>query len=133
MRASFVALCLFFHSCHAWGQDARKMQDIANNFSHENLICSAYYLFVAQCLENKLRTDPVIKQYRDGAGAFLHRGIETGKLAGLSDKAISAKMDIAIESMKAETENNCVNISVLLKAYAQSCKSDDEGRTSQAP
>ncbi|KRR26469.1 hypothetical protein CQ14_03000 [Bradyrhizobium lablabi] len=121
-------LCAVFFACvsTAAAQDIQKIKDAANNFSHENLICGAYYLFVAQCIQNKNPNDPLAAQYTTGAQTFMKRGIETGKLADVSDKAISAKVEIAVEEMKTDTENNCVNISVLYKKHAHQCKSTYE-------
>lgn len=121
-----VAVCLILPvlcSCTAKAQDARKAQEIANNFSHQNLICSSYYYFVAQCLENKDSKDGLVTQYRTGAETFMQRGIEMGRVAGVSDKAISAKVELAIDEMKSDTENDCINISVLFKKHAKFCKS----------
>jgi hypothetical protein len=126
MRRLICALLLTGICATAAAQDVRKIKDIANNFSRENLICGAYYLFVAQCLKNKDANDPVVEQYMTGAQTFLKRGIETGKIADVSDKALSAKVDLAIEEMKQDTENNCVNVSVLFKKHARECKSTYE-------
>ena len=43
-------------------------------------------------------------------------------MIGVSEKALKARMELAIEDMKAETENNCLNISVLYQKHANSCK-----------
>ncbi|WP_375413065.1 hypothetical protein [uncultured Bradyrhizobium sp.] len=113
---------------HADAQDAKKTKEIANNFSHQNLICSSYYYFVGQCLEKADPKDRLVKQYRTGAETFLQRGIDMARVAGVSDKAINAKMELAIEDMKSETDNDCVNIAVLLKKHAKTCKSTmDDG------
>ncbi len=122
--SSVIVLATFAQPAGA--QDAQKAKEIANNFSHQNLVCGAYYHFVAQCFENKDSKDPVGPQYRAGAEIFIKRGIEMGQVAGVSAKAIAAKVDIAIEDMKADTENDCVNIAVLFKKHAQTCKSTME-------
>jgi hypothetical protein len=100
-----------------------KIQELANNFSHENMICGAYFLFVSECLKRKDPADPLAETYKTGAGTFINRSIETGKLAGVSAKALSARMDIAIADQKSETENNCTNIAVLFQKHATNCKS----------
>ncbi|PDT71708.1 hypothetical protein CO683_00685 [Bradyrhizobium ottawaense] len=113
-------------SIDAAAQDMQRIKDLANNFSHENLVCGAYYLFVSQCIKNKSATDPVATQYFEGGNTFLKRGIETGRIAGVSDKALNAKVEIAIEEMKRDTDNDCVNISVLYQQHAYSCKATYE-------
>lgn len=99
-----------------------KLMDFANNFSHENGVCAAYSLFVHQCLKNKNPSDPVVEQYLKLGNDFIERSISTGKIAAISDKALAARIDIAIEEMKTETENSCSNISVLFKPHAKTCK-----------
>jgi hypothetical protein len=99
-----------------------KLMTFANNFSHENAICGAYALFVHQCLKNKDAADPVAKRYFDLGDDYLKRSQSSGKIAGVSQKALSARVDLAIEELKSDTENNCVNIAVLFQKHAQSCK-----------
>jgi hypothetical protein len=103
-------------------RDLEKVRQVVNNFSHENQICSAYYYFVRQCLLNRDPTDPLAETYKAGGDTFLKRSIDTGKIIGISQKALSARMDIAIANLKSETESDCVNVSVLLKKHAQQCK-----------
>ncbi|MBA2400768.1 MAG: hypothetical protein H0V72_19100 [Bradyrhizobium sp.] len=74
-------------------------------------------------MKNKDAKDPVVSQYMSAAQTFLKRGIETGKIADVSDAAINAKMELAIDEMKEDTNTNCVNISVLFKKHAKQCKS----------
>ena len=119
----FALLVSLFMVAMSRAQHVDKVQNIANNFSHQNLICTAYFLFVSQCLANKDAKDPLASRYRANADTALKRGIEMGKLADVSDKALSAKVELAVEEMKLDTENNCVNISVLFKKHARSCKS----------
>lgn len=129
IKAGFGLIALVAVSVSgASAKDIDRVKELANNFSHENLICGAYYLFVSQCLKNKNASDPVVGQYLEGGNTFLQRGIETGRIAAVSDKAINAKVEIALEEMKRDTENNCVNISVLFKKHAYQCKATfDEG------
>lgn len=103
--------------------ELEKIQELANNFSHENTICGAYYLFVPQCLKKKDPADQLAEIYKTGAGTFINRSIETGKIAGVSAKALSARMDMAIADQKSETENSCTNIAVLFQKHAKKCKS----------
>jgi hypothetical protein len=126
MKLIRAALLILSAAGGAQAANIDKVKEAANDFSHENLICGAYYMFVAQCLKNKNESDPLSAQYMSGAQTFLKRGIETGKIADLSDKAIEAKVSLAIEAMKDDTENNCVNISVLFQKHAKSCKATFE-------
>jgi hypothetical protein len=102
---------------------ADPMQNLVNNFSHENAICGAYNLFVSQCLKNKDQNDKLASDYFTVGDNLIKRSLEMGRSAGLSEKALSARVDLAIEDLKSDTENNCINIAVLYKKHAQTCKS----------
>lgn len=101
---------------------ADKLMKFGNNFSHENAICGAYALFVHQCLKSKESSDPLAAQYWTLGNNYLERAEQTGKVIGLSQKALMARVETAIEEMKDDTENSCVNISVLFRKHAKMCK-----------
>jgi hypothetical protein len=42
---------------------------------------------------NRDQKDGLVEQYRQGALAFIERGVRMGKAAGVSDKALEAKID----------------------------------------
>jgi hypothetical protein len=95
---------------------------IANNFSHENLICGVYHSLVSQCAANRDPKDHLVKTYRKTSMTFIERSVKVGQAIGLSEKALTARMEIAQQGMLSEIENTCTNISVLLRRYAQQCK-----------
>ena len=106
--------------------EARAVEDeatrIANNFSHENLICEVYHSLVAQCVANRDPNDPLAASYRKTSAAFVERSVKVGQAIGLSEKALSARVEIAQQGMFSEIENTCTNISVLLQQHAKQCK-----------
>ena len=108
------------------GPKARAAEDpanrIANNFSHENLICGVYHSLVMQCAANRDPKDEIVEKYRQTSMTFIERSVKVGQAIGLSEKAISARMEIAQQGMMSEIENTCTNISVLLQQHAQQCK-----------
>lgn len=111
-------------SAYSASNATEQITQVANNFAHENMICGAYYMFVSKCMGNRGSNDkPLADQYMYAAKIFVGRSISAGKTIGLSDKATNARMSIAIDDMKSDTENNCINISVLYQKYAHKCKS----------
>jgi hypothetical protein len=108
------------------GPEARAVEDeanrFANNFSHENLICGVYHSLVAQCVANRDPNDPLAETYRQTSMAFIERSVKVGRAIGLSEKALTARVEIAQQGMRSEIENTCTNISVLLQQHAKQCK-----------
>jgi hypothetical protein len=108
------------------GPEARAVEDeahrIANNFSHENLICGVYHSLVSQCAANRDPKDELVERYRQTSMTFIERAVKVGRVIGLSEKALSARVEIAQQGMLSEIENTCTNISVLLQQHAQQCK-----------
>jgi hypothetical protein len=108
------------------GSEVRAVEDevdrIANNFSHENLICGVYHSQVSQCIANRNPNDPLAETYRPTSTAFVERSVKVGQAIGLSEKALAARVEIAQQGMLSEIESTCTNIAVLLQQHAQQCK-----------
>ena len=68
------------------GPEARAVEDeatrIANNFSHENLICGVYHSLVAQCVANRDPNDPLAETYRQTSTKFTERAVKIGQAIG---------------------------------------------------
>lgn len=106
----------------AKAQNNDELRRALNNFSHENMTCGAYYGLVSVCLQRDPKGDSVSTTYAEEMQIFNKRGIDTGKLAGLSDKALLARSQIEVEEMKSEVDNNCSNLAILLQKHAKTCK-----------
>ncbi|KRR21393.1 hypothetical protein CQ14_07015 [Bradyrhizobium lablabi] len=106
----------------ATSAQADKLLDGVNNLAHEHMICAAYTAIVTACLIQKEPNDPAVAQYQTYTGNLLTRGLQTGKVAGVSQKAAEARISIAREEMMEEIEKTCSNISILLHKHANSCK-----------
>ena len=63
--------------------EARAVEDeatrLANNFSHENLICAVYHSLVAQCIANRDPNDPLAASYRQTSTTFVERSVRWAK------------------------------------------------------
>jgi len=117
--ALIAALTLTIHAARAADDEAHR---IANNFSHENLICGAYHSLVSQCLANRDPKDELVDKYRQTALTFIERAVKAGRGIGLSEKVISAKVEVPKQEMMSEIDGLCTNISLLLEKHAQRCK-----------
>ena len=115
--ALIAALTLNVHAAKAVEDEVHR---IANNFSHENLICGAYYSLVSQCLAKDDPKDDLVKKYRQASLTFIERAVKVGRGIGLSEKALS--VENAKRDMMSEIEDTCTNVSVLLEKHAQRCK-----------
>ena len=92
-----------------------------NNFSHEAQECNVYNIFAAQCFKDKADAELRAK-LQANANAFTELAYNSGKLAGLSTKAMLARTEMISKQMIEDLDKDCVNISVLLNKYAKSCK-----------
>jgi len=118
----FLGLLVVDACMPAHAIDLEKAKRIANNFSHQNLICSVYSRFVAACLGNRDKQDTLVGQYEKLAETFAKRSAETAVVAGVSAKALEARMQIAVDEMKEDIDNDCTNVSVILQKHARACK-----------
>lgn len=71
-------------------------------------------------LQGEDKTSTGIEKTRDFF-QLMHYSIE--KAAGMSDKAIKAHFALVLDSLLSDIDENCVNISVILKKYAYSARS----------
>lgn len=116
-----------FFVCSAKASDYK--QDL-NNYSHQSIICGVYYVMVAQCLRNRgdNESTELAKRYDTLAKVASGEGYQTAHLAGLSKKAIEARIEIATQDQMSDVDNNCVNISVVNLKHGKTCKAFIEDR-----
>ena len=117
--ALIAVLTLNVHAARAVEDEAHR---IANNFSHENLICGAYHSLVSQCLADRDPNDQLVAKYRQTSVTFIGRAVKVGRGIGLSAEAFSARVEVAKQEMMSETEGVCTSILLLLETHAKRCK-----------
>ncbi len=106
----------------AKAEDLKRAQQILNNYSHQNVVCTAYYLFVMKCLKGWDPTDKSIDVYEKVSRELLHRSLVAGKASGLSDAAMEARILQEVDEQRTATENSCSNSEVLRARYREMCK-----------
>ena len=87
--ALIAVLILNVHAARAVEDEAHR---IANNFSHENIICGAYHSLVSQCLADRDPNDQLVAKYRQTSVSFIERAVKVGRAIGLSEEAFSARL-----------------------------------------
>ena len=117
-----VLLVALMMPAAAKAQDLKRAQQILNDYSHENAVCSAYYLFVMKCLKNKNPNISLVGAYERASREFLHRSLVAGKASGVSDAAMEGRISLEIDAQRTATENNCSNIAVLNLKQVETCK-----------
>ncbi|MDX6807151.1 hypothetical protein [Terrihabitans rhizophilus] len=116
-------ICLALLSGTALAQTTADSQAALNNWGHEHLICAAYNAAVSECMLTNPSGKAGSDAYSEVSDVMFQRGYQASKAAGLSDKAIMAKAEIAMKEMMSTIEQSCANISVLFVQHAVSCKS----------
>ena len=120
--AVVLLLALWHTLAQSQNRQLDQLKQRLNNISHENAVCGVYYALVSVCIVKDHPNDPTAAQYMNASRIFFDRSIQTGRVAGVSDKALQARTEMATDEMKAEIEDNCSNISILLKKHAMACK-----------
>lgn len=123
MRTLSVAVALGLGASHALGQSLEAIDMAANNLSHEAAICLSYYSFAAHCIGRNPDQAELSQKYNETAGHAKMIMETAGELAGVSEQAHAARVEMALQEMKAATDNSCTNISVLLAEHSDSCLS----------
>jgi hypothetical protein len=106
---------------HGSRAQALSKVDALNELSNEFAQCYAFYRIELSCSEAQLTPD--VKAGLTNAIDTTIRSIYLyGRAAGVSDAASLANVKLAFKSLMADTNTNCLNISVILVKYADSCK-----------
>lgn len=109
------------------------LEDASNELSADASQCAAFYAISIHCFSDRL-DEANRKDFEAGqqmASTITYMG---GKKAGMSDKAVMARVELAMQQLEDDINKSCVNISVILNKYAKSCQSlirNPEGRLRQ--
>jgi hypothetical protein len=95
-----------------------------NELSGEMLECSVYFLVSATCLEGNPdpRIPQMIKNLNEQASKIGQLAITTGRIVGVTDEAVGARMKLMRDDLLKRLNNNCTNIATLLEKYTNFCK-----------
>jgi hypothetical protein len=95
------------------------------DFSFELTECYAYYSTVSNCAAHSKAPDVAAKS--DTAAQNLMPMIyQTGTMAGLIKEALLGRIQLAMDSIKSDIKNDCINISAIYAKHGQSCKALSE-------
>ena len=87
--------------------------------------CAVYYGVVRQCIRNRGRPNEDGKtiQTTDGViDRLVKEARSIGTSLGMTEDAMSSRMVNDMTTMKTWINNDCINISSLLRRYAERCK-----------
>lgn len=129
MKVKFIVVLLTMLGVASAKADDYK-QDL-NNYSHQSIICATYYTITAQCLLNRDKNDPLAARLQGLANTSIDESYRTGKIAGISEKALTARSLIEAEGQTNDIEGSCGNISVLNLKHGRRCKAFMESREQQ--
>jgi hypothetical protein len=124
-KCAFAIGLIVMGSPHVSAKSADLSDDLKNkvsSFSMELTQCYAYCSMVSHCAE--VSDAPDVAQKSEAIAQNIMPSIyETGKMAGLIDSALLGRIQMLLDSMKADIANSCANIGTLYREYALSCKS----------
>ena len=92
----------------------------ADALATEHLRCAASYSLGLRCFKDKLDASAT-QDFRRARDLALTRGYAYGRKAGLSDEALLARTDGAMQSVRGEAQE-CGALPAMLPTYGRSCK-----------
>jgi hypothetical protein len=118
----FLILATVLVAAPALGAGLSK-EEALNAFSSECAQCAAYFGLSHRCFvsSGQLQGDDKAS-IEESLKFFYELQYATGKAVGMSDKAIEARFGLALDSINNDMDNDCVNISVIIKKYGKFCK-----------
>jgi hypothetical protein len=96
-----------------------------NNTQHEMTTCAVYYAMVRQCLLNRARPNEDGKLIQDTDGSIdrlVKDATRLGSSLGMTKDAMGSRMVNDRAMMRELINNDCINVSSLLRRYAARCK-----------
>lgn len=91
-------------------------KEAANKFSQSNVTCGTFALYMSRCVKESS------KAFEQGGKEFFARAYLSGIGAGLSEQALSKRVDAATDQMSADINDSCDNADALFDKYSEFCK-----------
>ena len=95
-----------------------------NELSGEMLECAVFFAIGSQCVKG--HPDPSAPETVESAmkafDELLDMAIDTGRKAGLSQAAITARQKMTTDAMMKLMGGQCINIAVVIERYADFCE-----------
>ncbi len=104
---------------------------VFNQLSADYTDCFVYHLIGKRCAPETATPDQ-LAQMQSMIDAANEGQITAGKVVGLSDAALAARIKLSTEALGKLTENECVNFSVLIVKYGTFCRDLEQNPTRRA-
>jgi hypothetical protein len=115
-----VALMLCLCAQVGMAQTNEEIKQAAGEVASELQQCSVYFLLVSTCVAQQ---DPALSlSYRKAADRVGQLSLSTGRTAGMSNDAYTARGTMLSEEMMKSMGGNCINSAVPMKKYMNFCQ-----------
>jgi len=104
-----------------FGDENERSQAVANNAQSDLAQCAAFYATSARCLSDQKSQEVRVKMTQ-AAQKMLEYSVVVGQMAKMSEKAMSARMELFMKDMEVQIDSSCVNFSILLNQHLDTCK-----------
>jgi hypothetical protein len=118
-----LTLCLCAHVGMA--QTNEEIKQAVGEVASELQQCSVYFLLVSTCVASQDST--LSLSYRKAADKVGELALTSGRTAGLSDKAFTARGQLLSEAMIKSMGGDCINSAVPMKKYMNFCQQLSRG------
>jgi hypothetical protein len=98
-----------------------EQQHVLNNLQQDYVDCSAYFLITTGALQ-KQEENELANDYQQSMMLSMSRASELGSLIDMSEAATSARLEMAIGTMRGKIDDNFNNMSILLRDHRETCK-----------
>ena len=120
-----ISATIVIGSAFARDEISDRERQALNNTQHEMTTCAAFYGLMKQCIVHRARPseDGKIIQNADAAiERLVNDAREIGSSLGTTEDAMYSRMVNDMTTMKDLVKNDCINISSLLRRYANRCE-----------
>lgn len=116
--ASFTVLADEFPSAEEFAKE------VANNVSHEYVVCAAYYAIVASALENSGKQETAVdyKEVYENTITLAVTSATIGRDAEMAMDVTTSRLLMEMDAMEASIDNDYANISLLMGKYLKRCE-----------
>ena len=96
---------------------------VLKNMQHEYTVCYVFYKIGAEIISKSKEKSDLAKGIESSSDTALKLAFETGELANMTIEEMKKKVNIEIKEQLSIIKKNNSNYPILLKKYAQLCKS----------
>ena len=101
--------------------DESDQLQVLNNLQQDYVDCTAYFFLLSAALQKKGEA-ALADEYQQSLTLTMSKANQLGSSIGISENATSARLEMAMELMRAKIDDNFNNMSILLNEYRKPCK-----------